>query len=38
MWLGNEKNFDLSFHKSVVSEIAGIDELCDDPEVGSNEG
>jgi len=38
VWLGDEKNFDLSFHKSVVSELAGIDELCDDPEIRSNEG
>jgi len=43
MWHGEEKNFDLSFHKSVVSELAmcgisGIDKLCDDSEVGSNEG
>jgi len=43
MWLGDEKNFDLSFHKSVVSELAtcgisGIDELCGDSEVGSIEG
>lgn len=41
VWLGDEKNFDLSFHKSVVSELAtcgisGIDELCDDSEAGSN--
>ena len=43
MWLGDEKNFDLSFHKSVVTELAtcgisGIDKLFDDSEVGSNEG
>jgi len=43
MWHGEEKNFDLSFHKSVVTELAtcgisGIDKLFDDSEVGSNEG
>ena len=43
MQLGDEKNFDLSFHTSVVSALAtcgisGIDELCDDSEAGSNEG
>lgn len=43
MWLGDEKNFDLSFHKCVVSELAtcgisGIDELCDDSDVGRSEG
>ena len=38
MWLGDEKNFDHDFHKSVVSELAGNDELSDGPEVGSNEG
>jgi len=43
LWLGDEKKFDASFHKSVVSELAtcgilGIDELCDDSEVGTSEG
>ena len=38
MWLGDEKNFDHDFHKSVVIELGGNDELCDGPEVGSNEG
>ena len=38
MWLGYEKNFGLRFHKSLVSELTGIDEMCDDPEVGRNEG
>ena len=43
MWPGDEKNFDLIFHKYVVSELAtcgisGIDELCDDSDVGSSEG
>lgn len=43
MWLGDEKNFDLSFHKCVVNELAtcgisGIDELYDDSEVWSSEG
>jgi hypothetical protein len=43
MWLGDENNFDLFFHKCVVSELAmcgisGNDELCDDSEVGRSEG